>query len=326
MEIILNDKLRKEEIRATHQSFVTATLMLDETNTMSKVGQLVEKSKDFSYYHRNYLEYLMMCWANHRGAIVNPTILWNIVLNEIATEIKGNSEKYRFLFTKQSEGKQKIVITQNEQYKLDVEQMCAILKNFVPSNIDVFLPSFSTDTEMSTIAQQTTFLDTISPYYEYAFTKCGIPKVRIDGTFADYRLFYLALCDIYRQFVNVSSREFLDYLHRVISNIADFNWYCKHQDQAEGDFGKKDFNNMFKIEKCGSGHPDKLQGWILDFFMDNKERPLTEFSSLVSSIEYTDETETENPLKYRMFTGLFGCEEENDYLIPDFGYFIYKLA
>jgi len=330
MEIILNNNLRKEEIRATHQSFITATLKFDGTTTMSKIGQLVEKSNDFQYYHRNYLEYLMMCWANHRGAVVNPTILWNIVLNEIATEVKNNSEKYRFLFTKQSEGKQKIVISQNEQYKLDVAQMCSVLKVFVPSNIDVFLPSFSTDTEMSTIAQQTAFLDAISPYYEYAFTRCGIPKVRIDGTFTDWKKFHINLTSILSTYSSKGALtiEFETYVNRILNHVDGFALFVKNKENQDYylDHVTEKFNNMFKVKECGSGHPDILQAWILDFFVDNSEKSLAEYPSLVSSIDYSDETDRGNPLKYKMFTGLFGCKEENDYLMPDFGYFIYKLT
>lgn len=314
MEIILNSTLNPENIRSTNINFITTQLPY-QNGKIGDCGELVEKSKDFSYFHRNYLEYLTMCWSSHYGAVISPTILWNIILNEIASEIKNDSEKYRVLFTKTTEEKQKIVINQRAEYKLDVNKMCDTIRSYVPTDIDIFIPKFSSDTEMSNLAQQTAFLDCISPYYEYAFTKCGIPKVKILGTVEDYKLFISNLSILSELFPNK------DYFSRIKNHIENI---IIHLENSEEQNLQSIYFDMFCIKKCGSGHNDKLSGWILDFFVDNTSRPLTEFPSLISSIEYTDETYANNPIKFSMFTGLFGCEKENNYLLPDFGYIIYK--
>ena len=46
---------------------------------------------DSEITHRNYLDYLTICWRRHYGVIISPTILWNMVLN-ISTQFIISNE------------------------------------------------------------------------------------------------------------------------------------------------------------------------------------------------------------------------------------------
>jgi len=254
---------------------------------------------DLEIKQKNYLGYLGNCWKQHFGAIISPTILWNMILSNLAYKVNKEPEKFRKYF---SESDEKIEIKVNQPGNLiSPELLIKGLAGRVPSSmIDDCFPEFSTDTEMSTIANYTAFLDMVSPYYNYSMFCCGIPKVKVLGTKEDWSKLMFTL-----GMITATLPECKDYLLTVanrVGKIIDDN--C-------------DFSDIYRLERCGSGGQVEVEGWIKEFFIEQPSINYPEnFISCISKIDYKNYNE--DGKMYRMYAGLFSSEIEDGYLVPSF--------
>jgi len=260
---------------------------------------------DIDIIHRNYLDYLSMCWKNHYGIIISPTILWNMVLGNLAFEVNKNPETYRKYFTNFND-KMEIIINQGGNL-INVKLLINKLNGIIPNNImDDFFPDFTTDTDKSIIANYTAFLDMVSPYYNYGMFLCGIPKIKILGTDEDWDLLGASCVRIW-----TAIPEFKSYLNTVLDRINEII------------YNDADFSKFFSLQRCGSGSQVEVNGWITDFFIEQPSINFPEnFISCISKIDYKNYNE--DGKEYRLFAGLFTSEIEDGYLVPEFNnmYFV----
>lgn len=296
-EIILDDSLTVEErdFKILNQRFAFG-IEEDDFEAITEVDII----------HRNYLGYLSMCWNRHYGIVISPTILWNMVLNNLAYKVNQEPETFRKYFS-ESDEKQEIKVMQGGNL-IDVKLLIAGLKGRIPSSmLEDSFPAFSTDTKKSVIADYTAFLDMVSPYYNYSMFLCGIPKVRVLGTDKDWSKLMFTLGK-----VTALLPECQDYLITVANHvalIADNN--C-------------DFSDFFRLDRCGSGSQVEVSGWIRDFFIEQPRVSYPEnFISCISKIDYHNYNDDKD---YRLYAGLFNSEIENGYLVPEFDniYFLNK--
>ena len=292
------------------------TIVLDETLKVKELKQ----SKGLSFSndnekevrnciygqidHKNYISYLSEAWGSHYGIVVSPDIIFHIIMNEIATHIKNNSKHYRTLFSKSDE-KISIVVTTSDPQLIDLALIMEQLKSLVPTDINDFLPTFTTTTISSKYAIMATFADAMQVYYKYGMMCCGIPKVKVTGTDEDWD----KIINIINKFIEIFNLIEPKYFNDLISLIENI----KTNDVA---FWK----NIFELERCGSGHETRVIGWITKLFI--KLPRLTyecNFPSLVSKVPYKFlNTNQDFVLNY----GLFSSNIENEFLIPDFGFTI----
>ena len=249
--------------------------------------------------HRNYLDYLGECWRQHYGVVISPTILWNMVLSNLAFEVNKNPETYHKYFT-ESNDKQEIIVQQGG-HLIDVSLLIAELQHRIPSNIlDDCFPEFTTDTKNSKIANYTAFLDMVSPYYNYGMLLCGIPKVKILGEKVDW-LKFMMLLGVF----TTALPECREYLIGVANNVAAIS------DET------CDYSKLFSLQECGSGSQLEVSGWIRDFFIEQPLVPYLEnFVPCISKIDYKNYND--GGKEYRLYAGLFTSEIENGYLVPKF--------
>jgi len=269
-EIILNDSLIVDE-----REFYS----VDPQRAYGFEYQEFEAVTELDIKHRNYLDYLSMCWRRHYGVVISPTILWNMVLSNLAFEVNRVPEIYKKYFT-DSDEKKEIVVDQGG-FLINSELL-------------------STDDEMSTIANNVAFLDMVSPYYNYGMYLCGIPKIKILGTNGDWQSFMFYLGKL-----TALLPEAEDYLIGVANRVAEIvDNTC-------------DYSNMFSLEKCGSGSQVEVSGWIRDFFIKQPKVPYLEnFVSCISKIDYKNYNDGEK--EYRLYAGLFTSDVDDEYLVPSF--------
>jgi len=254
--------------------------------------------------HQNYLYYLSLCWKRHYGAVISPTILWNLILNNLAYKVNQDPEKFRKYFSNSDE-KQEIIVDQGG-HLIDTNLLINAVSSKIPSDIiNHIFPDFSTDTYKSIIANYTAFLDMVSPYYNYSMLLCGIPKIKIIGTQEDWLKFMFNLGA-----VTATLPECQDYLIKVgnlVGSIIDDT--C-------------DYTEMFSLQRCGSGSQVEVSGWIRDFFIEQPKVPYPEnFISCIAKIDYHSYNDGND---YRLFAGLFTSKIENGYLIPEFDNMYFK--
>jgi len=261
-----------------------------------------------SVYHRNYLDYLSKCYASHNGIVIKPDYIWYTILCEIAIKIKDNPENYRQIFTT-SDGKTDILVYTDDPILMPIDDLIDEVFKFIPSGIskeDILL-NFSTTTDSSKFCFSTAFLDAVSPYYNYMMYMCGFNKIKVLGTIEDYEMIRSKLITLSPIF----GSEMLEYFSKcstVIKNIIE------HFDDQ--DFWK----DIFYVELCGSGHQEEVKGWFSDLYDKYPNIGYVEnFSSHVSLVEYKN---ISTNFSYKMSSGILSSTIEEDYLLPDFGYYI----
>lgn len=261
--------------------------------------QEFEPVTELDVIHRNFLDYLVLCWGRHYGVVISPTILWNMVLSNLAFEVNRVPDTYRKYFT-DSDEKKEIVVTQGG-YLIDPQLLINKLRGLIPDdNMGDFFPKFSTDGDMSVLANQIAFLDMVSPYYNYGMLLCGIPKVKVLGTNEDWQWFMNHLGKL-----TGLLEEANDYLVGVAVRVAEIA-----QETA-------DYSELFSLERCGSGSQVEVTGWIRDFFIEQPRVPYPEnFVSCISKIDYKNYNE--GGKEYRLYAGLFTSKVEDGYLVPAF--------
>lgn len=298
-EIILDDTLVPITIVAT-----------DITGFNSGIAngkQLVRDVVQGPIRHQNFIEYLATAWKSHYGVVVSPDFIWHIILNEIAGHIKSNASHYQDLFSK-SEGKVEIIVPTGDNELLPLDTIMEQLAQLVPTDIDIFRPNFSTSTASSSFAMMATFADAMSPFYNYSMYMCGITKVKLLGSNADWDTMLAALDKLSNLLPKL--KKYLAQVSNEVKGIAAF------VEVPSVGFWKK----MFSLEKCGSGKQVEVKGWITNFFI-KKPSPayVNNYPTCVSYVKYKNITTGVN---YELVSGLFSSTEEDGYLIPDFGYLI----
>lgn len=266
------------------------------------------------FRHINYVEYLEMAWGNHYGVVMSPDIFWFILLNESAGHIKDNSEHYRSLFTTAPEGKIDIIIPTMDPQLIDLNVIAEELRKLVPTDIDIFIPQFSTSTVSSSFAFKAAFADAMSPYYNYMMFLCGIPKVKIMGDVEDWTKLNSGI-DKLKSLLN-KDEEIIKYFDRI-QNISKL--ILENLETPSANFWK----GMFSLERCGSGGQVDVKGWIVDMYI-KKPRPayVNNFPTNAAKVSYKL---LNTGQEFELKSGIFSSNIEEGFLIPDFGYIINEI-
>ena len=263
-------------------------------------------------YHANYLSYLELCWGRHLGAVLTPDIFWYMLLCELALLIAENPEKYRHLFT-ESQEKQTIIV-QGDGILLPLDLIMRQLKQLVPAGFaEHFVHQFSTTDERALFAQQAAFADAVSPYYNYAMLACGIPRIRLEGTTADWLKIADAWAHITLEFPD--EHEFFGRVGLCICAIG------KQLTEPDPGF----WNGMFRLERCGSGSQTEVRGWITELYRKPPKHTafVSNFSPHISVVNYQHLTLQKD---YALKVGLFSSRIELGTLVPQFGHMLYEKA
>lgn len=300
IEAIINPELSKKEI------IIDGSLPKGEIkNSNLKLGDNeVLRNVNGEYIHKNYLDYLGKCWNSHYGIIVSPDIIWHIIMYETAVQIKKKPNTYRELFTDSDE--KKVITIVSSEVMIPLDELYERLGKLVPTDTDLFVPSFSTTGEMERMAFISTFADAMQVYYDYMMLLCGIQKIKILGTQEDWDKIISNLKKLKSILGGAGLGVYYDRIIPIVEKIASLHVNVEF------------WNNIFSLEKCGSGSQVVMNGWIKDFFIDRPEvEYIHNFSALVSTVPYKNLSTKKS---YELHYGLFSSNVEEDYLVPQFGY------
>lgn len=256
-------------------------------------------------YHRNYIGYLEKCWAEHLGIVITPDIIWYTLLCEISSLVKSNNEKYRHLFSDSSE-KQNITIISGDIVNMPLSTLVEALKSYVPTNVDLFFPDFTTSSQRSRHAFRSAFCDMCSPYYNYSMLLCGFPAIDVRGTEEDYHTISTKFKELYLLFEHPWFTRVQEILNKCVMFRNDPDWW----------------NAIFSLGKCGSGSQFIVNGWFSQLFIEEPKVKYPE--NYPSGISIVDYKQLDTGKEYRMQDGLLFSKTDGDFLVPNFGFVIHE--
>lgn len=87
---------------------------------------------------------------------------------------------------------------------------------------------------------------------------------------------------------------------------------------------EKFWEDIFYVERCGSGHQQIVKGWFPELFDDFKGyKFMKAFPKHIAIVEYKN---LSTDLSYKMKVGLFSSVINDGYLVPDFEFGINELS
>lgn len=275
-------------------------------NKLEKVKWLTPPRSADTIFHAGYYHYLSIAWSNHYSIVLKPDDIWNIVLNELATEVVNNSKTYATLFTTTPDEKQQIIVLTGDVESIDPLAVVAALKNRVPSDVNAFFPTFTTTTDSNRLANSIVFCDMVSPYYEYCTKLCGIPKIKLLGTSEDWLLLAEQIDNLKTIFQTDKVNTYLTNCHKTATALYD---------AISGNNTVEFFKNIFKIRSCGSGS-DEVNGWMISFLMNNPKRmDEGKLPGHVSSMHYKN---LDTNREFDLYSGIFYSTLDGEFIIPDY--------
>jgi hypothetical protein len=134
-------------------------------------------------------------FAKHIPIKFKPDDIWQVFLGQISLLINKNPEKYRHVFVNHN-NKKKIEIRCDSLVKDSLEDakewqyVFSVFEKKLDEDMKIKMSTKFTTTNINdSIVSQIMIMDCMNNYYDYeVHTKCGIPKVIIDGEIQDWEL------------------------------------------------------------------------------------------------------------------------------------------
>jgi hypothetical protein len=135
-------------------------------------------------------------YSNHQALVIRPDDVWICILTQFSLFLNGGrAEQLRHLFVAH-EGKQRLTVNMiGTRSTVDFGAFAQVMTDQIHENVvdpelqAWFLPAFSTTTPNDTIVASAVMLATLKAYFDYqaVIMRCGLPRVTLLGTQADWR-------------------------------------------------------------------------------------------------------------------------------------------
>jgi Domain of unknown function (DUF4419) len=224
-----------------------------------KVKAKYEKASQVSYFSHGLMEAVHESFASHYPLILTPDVIWLTLAQGFANHINANAETLRERFVAHA-GKEMIKIDrpnfQKGSSKNDWPGAFAEFSEKIGERIgkkkDLVVSNFSTTTPVERAVSEIVLMDSMKSYFKYAVrTLCGIPRVTLTGTVADWESVYSRVENLAEYDLGWWVQPLLPVLEKLVNT-------------AEGNPDIKFWDEMYKKEN-GSGGP-YIQGWINNLF------------------------------------------------------------
>ncbi|KAJ6637896.1 hypothetical protein Bhyg_10627, partial [Pseudolycoriella hygida] len=205
-----------------------------------------------------FIKTVIKCYNNHHNLVIRPDDIWTAILTQFSFYINKNAEKFRSQFVN-FDGKKELVVKmggslRDAQYDLFVSLMTQkIDENLVDKTVkDWILPNFTTTTPNDVITCGVIFMAVTKKYFDFTCClSCGIPKITLEGTVADWE-------DILNRLEKLNSYKVGGWYNMLKLILEEF------VAAKNGKVNKKFWNQICNRFGGGSG-PTYISGWLTAF-------------------------------------------------------------
>ncbi|EIW77692.1 hypothetical protein CONPUDRAFT_138932 [Coniophora puteana RWD-64-598 SS2] len=210
-----------------------------------------------------FVHTVLEAYNQHRALVVRPDDVWLAILTQFSAYVNAHAEELRTSFVAHEDKKELVVIANGNRYSVDFgdlsRQMTGEMhKNVVdPALRDWVMPMFSTTTVTDTTVYAMVMMASMKAYFDYRFgLRCGIPRVTLDGTRADWEAILVRLEKLKEYGLQTTAWYHL--LRPVISRFV--RAFDEPSSKANLDFWDKVFHR-----KGNASGPSFFMGWIAAF-------------------------------------------------------------
>lgn len=196
-----------------------------------------------------------LAFARHQPLVLSPDAVWLMLAQGLAHHVNANAEALRERFVRHA-GKAKVRVRHDGLRPGDPANdwpaVLGLLSDAVAEHVgrkrDLVVCDFSTTGPVERAASEVVLLDALRSYFEFEFqTMCGIPRITLEGTTADWR----AVRTRARYLAELGLEGWADALDAVLAKV---------EATAEGRVDAGFWRSFFKWESMSGG--DRITGWI----------------------------------------------------------------
>lgn len=294
----------------------------------------INSSWEFEKVEHLFYETMVRAYSDHYPVSLRPEVIWHLIAHEMGVYTNQNKDVCAAFFTDTPDKKKKLEIFVDFDQPIEVS-LLRFRQEFEPniaSNVlQAFLPKFTTTDIEAETATLLTFMDTVSPWYEYSGfgVACGFPKILLEGTVEDWKLLHASVTRLHEMFEGF--RPFLANLVDVVARIV--------ATIETGDVDPDFWSSMFRY-KGGSGQ-SFISGWLSSFIAYTRGEPPelrtsfewgekggVDMDSLRDGVNFADMPVTYGDgsvANWVLTSGILGTDYEEGYLVPRLGFAVAKL-
>ena len=282
---------------------------------------------------------MAMAYSWHLGVCLRPEVVWHLIAHEVGAYIGANKKECAHFFTSKPGEKQKLLvfIEENDSWEAVIPKFRTEFAKHVPEEVlHTFLPTFSTSDAESEAATMLTFMDSVSPWFEFGGFQiaCGFPSILLAGTAQDWKLLRAHVGGLMGMFEGLRS-----YLQGAWSVLLTIN-----ETFDSGVVDQTFWHSMFRYQS-GSGDPT-MTGWLSSLvaymathegkkirtsFEWGPETNYVNMERLTDGVNYADLTvyvgdESGPKTDYTLVSGVLGSEITDERVVPRLGFAVAEVG
>jgi hypothetical protein len=277
-------------------------------------------------------------FAAHLPLSLSPDVLWCAVVHEVAVHVGLHAARYAGVFTDTPAHRQTIEVRDDSLLGPDPDWSRSVrlvhepLREKLGTDVtELFLPRFSTTTPEDESSALVSLMAVVSPYYEFEWLSlCGIPRIRLEGEAADWRLLADRVRELGTWFDDL--KPWVRALGPVLEEVAA---------TAAGAPADMDFWGSLYKWRSQSGGPF-VSGWITALFAhtqtpdgpraksgedlrwDGRRFQENAFPSHVSQLPFRWRR-PDGTREMRFLAGVLGIDRDGDWIRPRLGHAVAEL-
>lgn len=216
-----------------------------------------------------------LAFAQHRELVLTPDAIWLVLVQALAQHVSAHAEELRPRFVSH-EGKIQIEVKHDGIVRGNPDSpwhevlslfSTAIREHVGPEKHALLVGDFSTTGPVERSASEVVLMDVVKSYFDYKLiTKCGIPRIHLEGTSDDWRAV--------RERASYLSEFGLESWVAALLPVLD-----RFVDAVEGRSADPAFWRSYIKQNDASGGP-YITGWINVFFpyIDGKRSPYSDLA------------------------------------------------
>lgn len=288
----------------------------------------------------SFFKCIVEAYANHQSLVLSPDMIWLAICQGFARYANANAEVLRQQLVSHV-GKTELVIqtgqdllSDNADWQEVVDSFATQISKHTKGNIaELMTCNFSTSGPVEKVSSQITLMESVKAYFDYKAVRivCGIPKITLKGTPADWRQL-LEKVKLLEQF---GLQEWTKSLEPILIEFIR---------TSEGKPKKSFWQSMVKKKKvdelqgggCDPRKPTNLDGWMLKLFPDenghtcdsvphNKKMPIDRMNISFKYVVYDPILKTIiNENQIELWSGFMGADLniETNTLTPKIGWMV----
>lgn len=315
--------------------------VLDKSKIKAKECVFTDNQQDiynYSHFGSALLDTFQDAYQEHRPIALDPDDLFFALLQSVSLFVNQNSETVRQEIVNH-QGKKEILVESDVLLPWPTVMDLFTRKareNMTDESKNKYSATFSTTNKYQKFSYDVVLMETTQNFFDFVYrTRCGIPFVRLNGTFDDWKLLKQKSMDAIKIVNNPQWREKIE---QVLEQIL----LAFSSDESDRKKTSEFFGSIYKYKQARGSGCDRISGWIAYFFpyyvnrISNEikllpveqmiKRDVGSFQHSVSSAPFIW-IHANNKMSMRVFSGQIGSRINNDgYIQVAWGQSIFKIC